>query len=177
MTPRAWIIAVCSALFAALLEASFMPFLPPPWREIRPVMQLIVLLIIVNRPRGALAAAAIAGFVLDIFQVENGAFAFGRFILIAALLLLISESTLTNRSVYATAALILAARLFDRVWMVIASFLGGVLFRTDIRIESWTSFGTTLLWDIGLISVAFICLALFTRRFLITINRSKRRYD
>ncbi|MEO5927295.1 MAG: hypothetical protein ABIO72_01200 [Patescibacteria group bacterium] len=176
MSLRGWIIVVLAAIVSALLEACFLPFLPAPWRDIRPILELAVLFVVLSSPRGALVFAGIAGILVDLFRVDAGTFAFGRYITVVVVMILLSQTVLTNRSVYATGALVIAARLVDRLWLSLVHFFGTSLFRLDIRVEPLLSFGTTILWDIGLMTAAFILLALFTRRFLVTITRHSRYY-
>lgn len=176
MSPRGWVIVVISAIVGGLLEACFLPFLPAPWRDIHPILQLAALFVVLSSPRGAFVFAGIAGIMVDLFRVDAGAFAFGRYILVTLCMVALSQTVLTNRSVYATAALVLSARVVDRLWLTLAKFIGTGLFRLDIRIEPLTSFLTTVAWDIGLMTVAFIALAIFTRRFRVTVSRSRRFY-
>ncbi|MFA5935366.1 MAG: hypothetical protein WC787_00705 [Patescibacteria group bacterium] len=176
MSTRGWIIVVISAFVAAMLEASFLPFLPSPWREIRPVLQIAVIFVVLNSPRGALVYAGIAGLLLDIFRLDSGTFAFGRLIAVTLLMILLSDTVLTNRSVYATVALSLVARFADRIWLWIVHAIGTNIFRMDIRIEPLTSLFLSIAWDIGLISLVFVLLAVFTRRFMVTAPRSRRFY-
>jgi hypothetical protein len=176
MSPRGWIIVVLAAIGSALLETCFLPFLPAPWRDIHPILELAALFVVLSSPRGALVFAGIAGIIVDLFRVDAGTFAFGRYIIVTILMIVLSQTVLTNRSVYATGALVIAARLADRLWLSLVQLIGTSLFRLDIRIEPLISFGTTVLWDIGLMTVAFIALALFTRRFLVTISRHSRYY-
>jgi hypothetical protein len=176
MSPRGWIVVVLSAIVAAFLEACFLPFLPAPWRDIRPILELAALFVVLSSPRGALVFAGIAGILVDLFRIDAGTFAFGRYIVVILLMILLSQTVLTNRSVYATGALVILARLADRVWLMLVQTIGTSLFRLDIRIEPFRSFLTTVAWDIGLMTVAFIALAFFTRRFLVTVSRNTRYY-
>jgi hypothetical protein len=174
MTRRGWVLLVIAAVLTALYEASFMPFLPSPWHEVRPMIQVSVLLVVLNRTRGALVYAGIAGLLLDLFRVDAGTFALGRMIAVTMILLLLSETVLTNRSIYATGALVFAGRIADALWIWIAHAIGSGIFHLDIRIEPIQALGIVLLWDVGLLSLAFMALALFTRRFLVTISRGSR---
>ncbi len=176
MTRRGWVFVILSACFAAVYEAAWMTFLPTPWRDIRPILQILVLLIVLNRPRGALVYAGIAGMLVDLFRVDAGAFSLGRFVVIAIILLALSETVLTNRSVYATTALMFAGRVIDAIWIWIVHAVGTRAFHLDIQMDSAVSLLLTLCWDIGLMSVAFMLIAVFTRRFLMTASRELNRY-
>jgi hypothetical protein len=173
---RSWILLLVASLLAALLEVSFFSFLPTPWREIRPVLQVIVLLVVLNSPRGAFVAAGVSGLLIDVFATDSGTFAFGRLIVVAFIATILSETVLTNRSLYATAGLALVARAMDRLLLFLTKEVAGRIFQLDIRLEPLSSFFKTIAWDIGLLAVVFIVLALFTRRFLVTVSRSRERY-
>lgn len=175
MTSRSWLLIILAAIFTGLLEATFISLLPTPWREIRPIIEGAVLLIVLNKPRGALVFAGLSGFCLDLFSVGDGTLALVRLVLLTAAISALAHSWLTNRSIYATAALVVGARFLDRLWLWM-SYLVGRAFSWDIRLESTASFFTTLAWDIGLVSLAFVALTIFTRRFLVTV-RLNRFYD
>lgn len=176
MSPRGWILVVVSAIAAGFFESCFAPFLPTPWRDIRPILEFAALFVVLGTPRGALVFAGLSGLIVDLFRIDAGTFAFGRYIVVALLMILLSQTVLTNRSVYATAALIISARLADRLWLLVARFMGTTILRLDIQIEPLRSFLTSIAWDIGLMTIAFIALAFFTRRFLVTVSRTQRYY-
>lgn len=176
MTKRGWVFVAIAAFVAAMYEAVFMPFLPSPWHEIRPIIHIAVLLVVLNHPRAALVYAGVTGLLLDIFRVDVGTFSIGRLIAVTLLLIVLAETVLTNRSIYATAVLVLLARCADRIWIWIVHAIGSAVFQLDIRIEPLRSVLITMGWDIALISLAFLVLAIFTRRFLVTISRGSRRY-
>jgi hypothetical protein len=46
-----------------------------------------------------------------------------------------------------------------------------------VPVEPLQALGITLLWDVGTVSVCFIVVASFTRRFLVTEPLSTRPYD
>ena len=121
--------------------------------------------------------AAIAGFLLDLFSVGPTTFAFARLVVVVALVSLLSITVLTNRSMYATAVLVTAARCLDRLWILASSAIATVLFHVPVPVEPLQALGITLLWDVGIVSVCFIVVASFTRRFLVTEPLSTRPYD
>lgn len=176
MSKKSWALAVTASIFFGILEATLITLLPSPWRDFRPVLVVSVLLVILNRPKAALLHAAIAGLIVDAFS-GTGAFAFARFILITATVWIISDTVVTNRSIYATAALITTARLIDRIWIFVAGFAGNSLFAWNVQQEPFVSTLITLIWDIGTISIAFMLLAFFTRRFLTPVSRNTRFYE
>lgn len=177
MSPQRWVLLVLFAIGIGLVEATFVTLLPSPWREIRPVLEVSVLLVVVNKPKAALVFAGIAGLMLDVFRVDGPTFVFGRLIIVTSVVSLLAHALLTNRSVYATAALVIFARVFDRVLAGIHAFFGNIFLESGIRVDSIRSFFTTVAWDIALLSACFVLLAMFTRRFLVTVPRTTRDYD
>lgn len=177
MNARSWMFVVAAAIVVGTFESTFVTLLPSPWREFRPVIDVMVLLIIIDRPRAALVYAALAGLIIDALGLGGGVFAFARFLLVALAIWALSESVITNRSVYASAALVIAARLIDRLWIWIAGVAGSGLFRWEIGQEPLSSLVITILWDLGTVSLAFVMLAFFTRRFLMAVARPNRFYD
>lgn len=177
MNVRSWVFVAVASVVVGTFEATFVTLLPAPWREFRPIIDLTVLLIVIDRPRAALVFAALAGLILDAFGLGNGVFAFARFLLVASAVWALSESVITNRSVYASAALVVGARLINRLWIWIAGLAGTGLFRWEIQQEPLSSLVVTILWDLGTVSFVFMLLAFFTRRFLMSVARPNRFYD
>lgn len=177
MKIRKWTIIILGAIFCGLMEGTFLTLLPSPWREVRPILEVAILLIVINRPREAVVFSTLAGFILDTFSVGTSTFAMSRLPIVIGIILLIAQSWFTNRSVYAAAALVLGARLLDRLWLWAAYIFGTHVFTWNVRLEPTASFVTTLIWDSILVSLMFVGLALFTRRFLVTIPRVFREYD
>jgi cell shape-determining protein MreD len=176
MRIRGWALVIVGAVVAGLLEATFLTLLPSPWRDIHPVIDGAVLFVILNRSKAGMVFGAVAGFLLDLFSVGPASFASARLLVVAAVISLLSITLLTNRSMYATAVLVVIARIVDRFWVWMFSLAAGVLFHAPIPMISFGSFAITLLWDVGIVSACFIVLAFFTRRFLITAP-SMRPYD
>ena len=168
---RRWGIIGVAAVIAGLFEATFSTFLPTPWREIRPILDGAILLVVLNRPKYAFVFAAITGIILDVIPVEGSGFASARLIAIVALVMLLVQTVLTNRSVYATALLMVTARAADRVWLSVVSFLLRFGSGPAMHLEPLRFAWITLAWDIGLVSLGFISFAFFTRRFLMPITR------
>lgn len=177
MRTRSWVLVITGAFVAGLLEVTFLTLLPSPWRDIRPIIDVSVLFVILNRSKAGMAFGAVAGFLLDLFSVGPASFASARLLVVAAVVSLLSITLLTNRSMYATAVLVAVARLVDRFWIGLFSLAAATLFHAPIPMDSLGSFGITLLWDVGIVSVCFIVFAFFTRRFLITAPIAPRPYD
>lgn len=177
MRLRSWAVVAFGAVAVGLIEATLLTLLPSPWREIRPIIDICVILVVVSRSKAGLVFAGIAGFMIDLFSIGSGSFAFARLVVTVAVVALLSITVLTNRSVYATAVLVALARCIDRAWMWLASAVSATLFHADVQVEPLRSFGITLLWDVGIVSACFVALALFTKRFLMTAPFAPRPYD
>ncbi len=177
MSKKGWAFVIVLAFFLAIGEATALTLLPEPWRDFRPVLDCIVMLIVLRRPKGALLFAAIAGLVLDAFQVDSSGFVFGRIVCVAAILVLLSNSLLTNRSLYASLALALGARMIEGIWLLSAHVFGAVLFHWDIPIMPFTSFLITSVWDVVSVGVTFLIFVFFTRRFFVSAHRATPFYE
>lgn len=176
MKVHRWILLTISAVLAALFELSFISFLPEPWRGFRPILDVVVLCVILGRPRAAMVFGAVAGATLDLFPIDGMTAASLRLVLIAAVLALVAETVLTNRSIYATGVLIFAARMLDHGWLFAGSVVSRVVSSGTISIEPIGSVLITVAWDVVVLSVIFIAIAQFTRRFMIAPVIDRRRY-
>lgn len=162
---RRLILAAIVGLCAALYEVGAVSFFPP-WAGFRPLMPLIVLALVTGSRSRAVAMAVGGALVLDAYALDRFDFALVRLPAAAFFLAFVSERFLTNRSVYATAALALCGRLFD--WMS-AWALGWLAFLLDLHGRLWASPPAplaVLAWDAIGVSVAFFLLAVFSGRFL-----------
>lgn len=176
MNIRRWLLLIVSALLVGLFELSFVSFLPEPWRGFRPILDVVVLCVILGRPRVAMVFGAVAGATLDLFPVDGTFAASIRLLLIAAALSLMAETVLTNRSVYATGVLIITARALEYVWLLVASSASRLISTSAPAIPSIGAVVPTLVWDVLVMSIVFIAIAQFTRRFLISAAHDHRRY-
>lgn len=177
MNIRSWIYIVFTAVFCALLEATFLTLLPSPWREFHPLLDIIILLIVLNRVQGACVYAGIAGFLIDSLRVEGGALAVMRYVLLALAISVVSKTILTNRSLYVTTALVIVARCLDRMWLWIANLLSVPFLHEMVARQPWTSFFITIVWDVCLLSIIFLTLNVFTRYFVVTAPSARRFYE
>lgn len=177
MSIRRWLYIVIAAIFCALLEATFLTLLPSPWREFHPLLDIIILLIVLNRVQSACVYAGIAGFLMDSLRVEGGALAIMRYVLLALAISVISKTILTNRSLYVTTALVIMARCLDRLWLWIANLLSVPFLHEVVARQSWQSFFITIVWDVGLLSIVFLALNVFTRYFVVTAPSARRFYE
>ncbi|MCK9360766.1 hypothetical protein M0Q28_00870 [Patescibacteria group bacterium] len=151
-------------LCAALYEVGAVSFLPP-WFQLRPLLPFIVLLLVSSSRSRAFAAALGGAIVLDAYTLDHFSLALVRLPLMVVLLDVIASRFLTNRSVYATAALAVFARLFD--WIMSWLFALAAVF-LNIHDGMWIippAPGFVLLWDVVIISFLFFLVAGLTGRF------------
>lgn len=154
----------CIGLVLAVYEVSVVSFLPP-WMQLRPLLPMVVLLLVSSSRSRALTAALAGAFVIDAYTLDHFSLSFIRLPLIVLLLDLIASRFLTNRSVYATAALVVAARLLDWLTGWLLSLFALFL---NLHDKLWLippAPGFVLAWDVLLVSVAFFLIASLTGRF------------
>ncbi len=158
------LLAAVLGLCVALYEVSVVSFLPP-WFQFHPLLPFIVLLLVSSSRSRALAAALGGAMVLDAYTLDHFSLALVRLPLMVLLLDLIASRFLTNRSVYATAALMIAARLFD--WLMSWLFSLAAIF-LNMHDGMWvipSAPGFVLVWDIVITSIIFFLIAGLTGRF------------
>ncbi|MCI0479032.1 hypothetical protein L0Y59_00605 [Candidatus Uhrbacteria bacterium] len=177
MSARKWFLVALGALLAGLAEATFSTLLPSPWRDMRPVLALAVLFVVLGRPRAGLVWAGLGGLMADLYVIGPSPFSFARLILTVGLVLFLSVAVLTNRSVYATGVLMAIARTADWLMLRASAFLSDALFHVHMSVMPPRELAIVLAWDLGLVTVTFVVLASFTRRFLVTAPFGYRPYD
>lgn len=152
------------------VEATGMTFLPLPWREIHPVLPVIVLFVVREEPVVAAILAGTAGAVFDVFAIDGGSFAFGRLLAIVLLVRFVSRSVLTNQSQYTAISLAVMARLADRAWVVLFHLVtrGGSVWQEI----AWPSLWRSCLWDVAIIGSLFFLIVSYRRRFVSTASGS-----
>lgn len=160
-----WIIAAALGLLAGLWEVAVVPFLPP-MLGLRPLLPLAVLML-VSSVRGRAFACLIAGaLLLDAYGWAYVDVATIRLSIVLLLLDTVSHRFLTNRSVYASIALILIGRMLDWTGLVAFSFLSNIIdagrYPWHLPIDPWW----VLVWDALFVGGGFLLLASFTRRFV-----------
>ena len=158
------ILAGILGLCVALYEISVVSFLPP-WLQFRPLLPLFVLLLVSSSRSRALAAALAAAFVVDAYTLDHLSLALVRFPLMVFILGLIASRFLTNRSVYATVALVVFARVFDWFTSFVFAWMGIVL---NVHDGMWivpSAPGFVLLWDAAFTAFVFFLIAGLTGRF------------
>lgn len=160
-----WIVAIVLGLLAGLWEVSVVPFLPPAF-SIRPLLPLAVLLL-VSSIRGRVFASLISGSLLiDTYDWTHFDVTVLRLTLVLFVLDAASRRFLTNRSVYASVALVFLGRILDWTGSALISFVGSWLdpsrYPWHFPVEPWW----VLAWDAALVASGFLLLAAFTRRFV-----------
>jgi hypothetical protein len=171
MNSRRWILAALCGIFLGLIQATFLSLLPSPWREFQPVLATCVLLVVLNRSKHAILFSGVAGFVLHLFTVGGNSFAFIWLMVTTVIVTVISQSLLTNRSMYATAALTVFARIIFQSLAFIVLTISSFLFNTAYIIPSFRQLIVITAWDVALSCFGFLAVAMLTRRFQVTINR------
>ena len=165
------VLAVLLGLAAAGWEISVRPFLPF-WLDIPAFLPLVVLLLISStRPR-AYAVAIIGAMLLQLYTLGVRDLVLLRWVLVFLVLDLLASRLLTNRSFYVAVALASLGFIFERL----SSFLIGQLtWAIGISTYPWTlsrgffwSFG----WNVFLVSVGFVIVAFFTKRFSPSVSRA-----
>ncbi|QQR61017.1 hypothetical protein IPH19_00945 [Candidatus Uhrbacteria bacterium] len=160
-----WSIVIIVGLLAGLWEVAVLPFLPPEF-AFHPLLPLAVLLL-VSSARGRAFAALIAGAsVLDAYGWAHLDVATLRLSMVLLILDAASHRFLTNRSVYASVALVLLGRLLEWLGSFMLSAVGSWLdpsrYPWHLPIEPWW----ILVWDAISVGMGFLLIASFTRRFV-----------
>ncbi len=159
------IAAALLGFLAASYEIGAVSFLPT-WIGFQPVIPLIALILVSTSKSRAFAFAIAAALVLDAYTLDYFDLALIRLPLLVFVLGLIADRFLTNRSVYATAALVVCARLLDWVSALALSFVAVLLNLHDTVWALPQGPMLILLWDVAGTALAFLLLASFTGRFL-----------
>lgn len=164
------ILASLLGVLAGLWEVGVSGFLPTSLAAFKPIVPIMVIFIVASTRLRALSFAVAAALILDAYTGFAYDFAIIRFALLVFSLDLVLTQFLTNRSVYATAALALMARSLDWFSVWIFSWLGFVFERSPYIWHLPSSWFMTLIWDMGLAALGFLLLARFTRRFVVNVE-------
>ncbi|MEK7473416.1 MAG: hypothetical protein AAB668_01660 [Patescibacteria group bacterium] len=160
------VVAVLLGLLAAAYEIGTVPFLPT-WAGFRPVLPLIALLLVSTSRSRAFLLAIGSALMLDAYTLDHFDLALLRLPILVFVLGWVADRFLTNRSVYATAALVACGRLLDWASAWAISFLA-VLFNLHDTLWSFPPApALVLLWDVGFTSLVFLGIASFTGRFIV----------
>ena len=102
---------------------------------------------------------------IEAYAISNPDAPLFRYVIAAMLMDVVARRFLTNRSVYATAVLAVFGSL---VAWVLSIAISGTAISLGFSDGPWSPVGfpfVSLLWDVGLTSVAFLSVAAFTARF------------
>ena len=158
---------------AAIWDLLFQPF-AGSFFSIEPLLICVVLLLVASGRTKALVTATVGGFVLNLYGFGASDLPILRWILLVLLLDLVLRHVLTNRSLTVAIALALAGRLFERLsaWIIgnVAYGFGGADYAFHFAKGWWHVIG----WDLIGVSVGFMCLVIFTKRFVALVYRQDR---
>jgi hypothetical protein len=158
------LLATLAGLVAGLFEVSVTPFLPA-WADIRPLIPLVAVLIVSSSRSRAYAAMVGGALAVEAYAIALPDAPLFRLLLVAMLMDVAAHQFLTNRSVYATAALTALGILAS--W-ILSLMISGAAIGMGLADGPW-SVPTLplfpLLWGIALSSLAFLSVAAFTARF------------
>ncbi len=177
MRKSSWVLLGAAALAGGLYEAAFVSAAPFPFYYIRPVLPLCVMLFMLNRRPAAYLTAALAGIVLDLLLAAGDGWIMVRWLLVLLVVDTLSESVTTNRSLYSALALVVLARVLDRLVWQVTSWLSFYVIRQHVPVESWRSLIGVLVVDAIITALVFVSVTFFTKRFVISINPRKERYE
>ncbi|MEI7512459.1 MAG: hypothetical protein WCK01_03300 [Candidatus Uhrbacteria bacterium] len=158
------LVAALAGLMAGLFEVAVSPFLPY-WADIRPLIPLVAILTVTSSRSRSYTALAVGSLVIEAYAISSPDAPLFRYLVVAILMDVVARRLLTNRSVYATAALAVFGGLI--AWLL-SLIVSGTAIALGFADGPWSPqlFPLfTLIWDIGLTSVAFISVAAFTGRF------------
>lgn len=170
MSKRSGFLAILAAVAVGLAEATFTTLLPAPLNYLRPLLACCILLIVLNKTREALMAAALGGFVIDIFGLGDSSFSCVGLSVAAAVSAFLSSSILTNRSIYSAVALVIAGRVTERLCLLLIGGISQLLFPVKAVIEPFVSDVKIAGWDVMMVALGFTAFVMFTRRFKIIIS-------
>lgn len=177
MRKSSWVLLGAAALAGGIYEATFLGSAPFPFYYIRPVLPLCVMLFMLNRRSAAYVTAFLAGSVIDLLSATASGWVIGRWLIVLLVVDVLSERVTTNRSLYAAMALVVMARVLDRVLWQLLSWVSFYIIRQPIPIDSWRSLVGILMVDMLITILVFVSVTFFTRRFVISVNPRKERYE
>jgi len=175
MTARTILLMSVIGLLLGLYEATAFTFSNGIFSLILPVIPALILLVVREHAEEALVVGAIAGSIIDVFAPEMSNFATARLMLIVLVFTFVARTVLTNHSLYAAIAMTIAARLVDRLWVLLVSWVHGWMSLHALLNLQWPSIWRTAISDACMVSVAFFFLSFLIGRFLLA-KRPYRRY-
>ncbi len=164
------------ALALGYYEGSMLGSLPGYFIFFRPVLPFLILCFLLKRPQAAYLTAGVSGAVVDLITSTPSGFIMARWLLIAFLIDVVQEYIITNRSLYGAWMLVVIARAFEGLLLLItfaiSNYILGRLFITEpVALQI-----LIICTDLIIISVLFLSTSLLTKRFLTFIPFEKGRY-
>lgn len=166
-----YIAAGVLGIIAGFLEVGVLPFLPA-WLVPAPLLVGAVILIVTSSRERALVFALSGALVTTGYDIFSFDIPVLRWLIIVLSLSLLSRHFFTNRSLYATSALLFLGRILD--WLLhfslaeLGRFFGGNYYTWSLPSNGLG----ILLWDQLFGMMFFLALAVITRRFSPHIGRS-----
>lgn len=177
MRKSSWALLGFSALAGGVYESAFLGSAPFPFYYIHPVLPICVMLFMLNRRPAAYVTAYLAGCVIDLMSATSTGWVIGRWLIILLIVDVLSERVTTNRSLYAAVALVVLARVLDRVLWQLSAWANFYVIRQSVPIDRWESLIGVLLIDVMIACIVFMSVTFFTKRFVISIDPRKERYE
>ncbi|HVM90855.1 MAG TPA: hypothetical protein VMU11_03095 [Verrucomicrobiae bacterium] len=156
--------AALAGLVAGLFEVAVTPFLPA-WADIRPLIPLVAVLIVSSSRSRAYAAMVGGALAIEAYAVWIPDAPLFRLVLVVMLMDVAARQFLTNRSVYATAALAVLGLLAS--W-ILSLLISGAAIGIGLADGPWSAAAFpffAMVWGVLLASGAFLAVAAFTARF------------
>jgi len=123
-----------------------------------------------NRPNGAYVAAALAGSAVDLLTAGPGSLAAVRWLLAVTAVDALSETVLTNRSLFSAVVLVTVCRGVDVAAASVVSLVGEFILKRSgmsLGIGAWLG---AYVFDLVFTCLLFLAFTVFTRRFLVTVS-------
>jgi cell shape-determining protein MreD len=164
------------ALALGYYEGSMLGSLPGFFIFFRPVLPFLILCFLLKRPQAAYLTAGVSGAVVDLITSTPSGFIMARWLLIAFLIDIVQEHVITNRSLYGAWLLVVLARTFEGLLLMITFvtskyILGRLFIAEPVGVQILIAFT-----DLMVISILFLATSLLTKRFLTFIPFEKGRY-
>ena len=176
MSTREWLFVIFVGTLAAVFEVSIASFLRSPWSGIHPVLFLICISLLRERPNRAIALAIVSGAVLDAFAAGSSYYALLRLVCVTGVLWFIARRFLTNHSLYVGAALVFLARFLDAALLDLVQLAMKGLGRQLFLAPLWPQFAIFGLWDTLFMVVYFLFSGFIARRFVSVSATRVERY-
>lgn len=177
MRKSSWALVCAAALAEGIYESSFIGSAPGIFSYFRPMLPISVMLFLLNRRPAAYAAAIISGLAIDLLSASGAGWHLARYLLVMLAVDVIAVRITTNRSLYSAMALVVLARLTDRIIWQFLTWAYLFLSRQALKAVEWSSLPLTLGFDMLVAAIIFIGVTVFTKRFVISVAARKERYE